>query len=89
MMTIITSYWGNGGKIFLFTIKTRLMRKLKKISLVSLSKDELKKRELSQLIGGQNCCVCHCSGPMTISDGGRGQAWGYVDPWGGYGNGAF
>ena len=66
------------------------MKKLKKISLVSLSKDELKKRELSQLVGGQNCCICSCSGPATINEANRAQSWGYSDPWnGGYGVGAF
>lgn len=45
------------------------MKKLKKISLVSLSKDELKKRELSKLIGGENCCICACNFDSTLQVG--------------------
>ena len=65
------------------------MKQLKKISLVSLSKDELKRRELSQLIGGKNCCICSCGGDAAIAIGGTSNNFGIQDPAGGYGTGAF
>lgn len=69
------------------------MRKLKKINLSSLSKDELEKRELNNLLGGENCCICSCwaehqGGSSTASSGGGNNAIG--SNWqSGYGSGSF
>lgn len=66
------------------------MKKLKKINLINLSKDELKKRELSRLVGGANCCICHCNDDVAaISIGGTSNNFGIQDPAGGYGTGSF
>lgn len=39
-----------------------LMKKLTKISLGQLHKDDMAAREMNMLRGGNNC-GCHCSGP--------------------------
>lgn len=49
------------------------MKKLKKISLTNLSKEKLNKREQNQVLGGDDCCACYCSGEQTITVGVNGQ----------------
>lgn len=57
------------------------MKKLQKINLVKLSKEELNKRELSKLLGGETCCICghgllntnmNNAGDLSSSGGGYG-----------------
>lgn len=65
------------------------MKKLKKVSLSNLAKNELESRELRSLLGGANCCICGCQGPSgTQSNANANNA----DDWGGtagYGTGSF
>lgn len=42
------------------------MKNIKKINLTQLNKIELSERELNQLLGGENCCICHDRGSSTI-----------------------
>ena len=44
------------------------MKVLNKIKLNALTETELKKREMSSLRGGENCCRCSCVGPSSSSD---------------------
>lgn len=44
------------------------MKKLKKVSLASLSKQKLEKREQNRILGGDNCCACPCSGSGNARD---------------------
>lgn len=37
------------------------MKTLKKISLASMAKEEMKEREMSHLLGGLICCICSCA----------------------------
>lgn len=67
------------------------MKKLSKISLSQISKKEMEKRELSQVVGGVNCCICGCQDISTPLDNGNANN---ADNWsggdvGGYGSGAF
>ena len=65
------------------------MRNIKKIKLVSLSKDELGKRELSKLIGGATCCICGCFGSSgTMANASANNTDG-LSSGAGYGNGSF
>lgn len=65
------------------------MKDLKKIKLSNLSKDELEKRELNKLLGGENCCICSCSEiNSTVSDANSGNSSGQEDI-GGYGTGSY
>jgi len=63
------------------------MKKLKKISLTNLSKEKLNKREQNQVLGGDDCCACHCNGEATIAGGRTGQLFGH--DWGSYTLGKF
>jgi natural product precursor len=69
-----------------------MKKELKKINLVNLSKNELQKKELNKLLGGENCCICGCNGGSTGDnrDANYGDgASGLSSPEGGYGTGAF
>lgn len=44
------------------------MKQFSKLKLSQLSKAELKKREMSQILGGGSCCGCGCSGPSSMED---------------------
>lgn len=61
------------------------MKKLRKINLVKLSKDELDKRELGKLLGGETCCICG-HGPANTYANNSGDL---SSPGGGYGTGSF
>jgi len=61
------------------------MKKLRKINLVKLSKDELDKRELGKLLGGETCCICGY-GPANTNANNAGNL---SSPGGGYGTGSF
>lgn len=63
------------------------MKKLKKINLVSLSKDEINKRELSKLLGGTTCCIC--GNPSNSWNTNMNNASDLSSPGGGYGTGSF
>lgn len=66
------------------------MQSIKKIKLVSLSKDELGKRELSKLIGGATCCICGCAGSTgTMANASANNVVDLTTPGGGYGTGSF
>lgn len=65
------------------------MKKLKKINLSSLSKDELEKRELNNLLGGENCCICGCQGSSSTLWNGNGNNAIGSDWQAGYGSGSF
>lgn len=41
------------------------MKTLGKLKLTQLSKAELEKKELNQLIGGYDCCQCNCQTSST------------------------
>ena len=43
------------------------MKKIGKLKLTQLSKADLEKREMQQLVGG-NCCGCGCNGPSSNVD---------------------
>ncbi len=62
------------------------MKKLKKVSLTSLSKQKLEKREQNRILGGADCCACYCKGigAIGISGGGMEMGTDY-----GYGVGKF
>lgn len=65
------------------------MKTLKKISLSSLAKSELENRELSKVLGGENCCICGCQGPSGVLANGNAN---HSDDWSGtpgYGSGSF
>ncbi|WP_301916213.1 TIGR04149 family rSAM-modified RiPP [Phocaeicola coprophilus] len=66
------------------------MKQLKKISLSQISKKEMEKRELNQLLGGVNCCICGCLIQNSALDSGN-SGHANNDSWegGGYGSGAF
>ena len=61
------------------------MKKLKKINLVKLSKEELDRREQGKLLGGETCCICGYGIQNAIAN----NAGGLYSPGGGYGNGSF
>lgn len=63
------------------------MKKVKKISLVNLSKDEMNKRELSKLLGGyyEVCCICGYGRANMNAN----NAADLSSPGGGYGTGSF
>ena len=66
------------------------MKQLKKISLSQISKKEMEKRELNQLLGGVNCCICACKEFNSALDSGNsGHADNGISDGGGYGSGAF
>lgn len=44
------------------------MKKDLKIKLNQLSKAELNEKEMNRLLGGDNCCLCGCSGPSSSCD---------------------
>ena len=63
------------------------MKKLRKINLASLSKEKLTKREQNRIVGGADCCACHClsdTGAINISSAGLNLGTDY-----GYGIGKF
>lgn len=63
------------------------MKKLKKVSLTSLSKQKLEKREQNRILGGADCCACNCHtgvGAIGIVGGGMSMGTDY-----GYGAGKF
>ena len=41
------------------------MKKLNNLKLTQLSKVELERREMNQLLGGGECCGCGCNGPSS------------------------
>ena len=43
------------------------MRTLRKLKINQLGKNELEKRQMNSLIGG-NCCGCGCNGPSGTWD---------------------
>ena len=58
------------------------MKKLGKIKLNQLSKAEMEKRELSKLMGGENC-ECGCAGPSsTYWNSTTNDDYGYSDSYG-------
>lgn len=61
------------------------MKKVKKINLVNLSKDEMNKKELGKLLGGTTCCICGHGPKNTIAN----NAGDLSTPGGGYGTGSF
>ena len=63
------------------------MKKVKKINLVNLSKDEMNKRELSKLLGGTTCCICGY--PNNPDNTNTNNAGDLSTPGGGYGTGSF
>ena len=66
------------------------MKKLKKIVLAKLAKDEMASRELKQVLGGQTCCICGCRGSANnMQNAHANNVGGKYTPGGGYGNGAF
>lgn len=66
------------------------MKDLKALKLSSLLNDELEKREMNKLLGGENCCICGCSGgDTTLETGNREHSGGGVHDAGGYGSGAY
>ena len=71
---------------FNFKIKNKIMKKINKIKLSSLSNEDLNKREMNKLLGGDVCCVCHCYNyeSALTTEGGHHET-GFIDPWGGYG----
>ena len=46
------------------------MKKLSSIKLAQLNEQELSKREMNRLVGGnsEKCCVCGCQGPSSSFD---------------------
>lgn len=44
------------------------MKKIERLKLNQLSKTELERRELNNLKGGTNCCICGCQGPSGSVD---------------------
>lgn len=66
------------------------MKKINKIKLSSLSNEDLEKREMNKLLGGETCCICSCGGYSTMA--GTGYIMndvGLVAPEGGYGSGSY
>ena len=60
------------------------MKELKKLRLSSLSKSELQAREMNKLLGGENCCICGCTGPSsTVDNGNSNYSGGQYTPGGG------
>jgi natural product precursor len=45
-----------------------MMKNLGKLKLNELSRVELEKREMNQLVGGEECCGCGCNGSSSTSD---------------------
>ena len=64
------------------------MKQLKKISLSQISKKEIEKRELNQLLGGVNCCICGCESSNVVASGNSNYA-NDENTEAGYGSGAF
>lgn len=63
------------------------MKKLQKINLAKLSKEELDKRELSKLLGGATCCICgNPNNPLNTNMNNAGDL---STSGGGYGTGSF
>jgi natural product precursor len=73
---------------YCLTEKLEAMKKLKKISLSQISKKEMEKRELNQLLGGVNCCICGC-GNGDAADNGNDSYTDNDSSNPGYGTGAF
>ncbi len=71
------------------------MKKLCKLKLAQLNKIELSEKELNQLLGGENCCICGCRGESSSWDNRDANIIGGVsglipgDGGGGFGGGAF
>ncbi len=68
------------------------MKKLNKLKLSNLSREELDKRELNRLRGGGVCCICgtNCSGSIEalMRNANANNAGGLSSYGGGYGNGS-
>ena len=47
------------------------MKKLSKISLSKIYKNEMEKRELNQVVGGVNCCICGCDQESGVLSNGN------------------
>lgn len=60
------------------------MKTLKKISLASMAKEEMKEREMSHLLGGLVCCICSCSRGSSANSSITAQSSGDMSS-GGYG----
>ena len=64
----------------------------KKLKLTQLNQQELSEKELNQLLGGENCCICNGTGVSGIYTNGNanhdGGETGLYHPGGGWGNGA-
>ncbi|MBE6275923.1 MAG: rSAM-modified peptide [Bacteroides sp.] len=66
------------------------MKKINKIKLSSLSNEDLNKREMNKLLGGENCCICYCHSSFTTSGSGLSLLVDdKIDYSGAYGAGAF
>lgn len=63
------------------------MKKLKKISLATLSKEKLAQREQNRILGGDDCCACPCTGSSNASEAANYGMKGGLDY--GYGIGKF
>ena len=46
------------------------MKAISRLKITQLGKDELSKRELNRLVGGDGCCICGCRGSSSNSDNG-------------------
>lgn len=53
------------------------MKALKRLKLTHLSKVELEKKELNQLLGGYACCQCNCATSGTSDNTSMNDAHGY------------
>lgn len=61
------------------------MKKINKIKLSSLSNEDLNKREMNKLLGGDFCCLCDCVGfDTSLTIGNSNHTQGTSDNWGSY-----
>lgn len=68
------------------------MKKLNKIRLASFAEEELGKRELGKVLGGENCCICSCDPNVswgTIKGPSNSNYANNSDDGVGYGSGAY
>lgn len=65
------------------------MKKINKIKLSALSNEDLNKREMNKLLGGENCCICYCQWSGTSLDLGNLAHLKNDDTGAGYGTGKF
>lgn len=60
------------------------MKKLSKLILTQLSKEEMSKQEMTMLLGGSINCGCGCNGPSSLQSNGQANVnSGYSQSYGG------